>query len=83
MTVLRESELVRWLQRHPVTLTETQVQQLALLAAQPATWKRMPQTEVVDHAQFDRLHAAIGRGRGDGLSLLGDPRRGGVYPNQS
>jgi hypothetical protein len=63
VAVLRDDELVRWLQRHPVTLTPEQVQHLAAVAAQPAAWKRMPETEVVDHAAFDRLHAAIGRAR--------------------
>jgi hypothetical protein len=63
VVVLRESELVRWLQRHAVTLGPSQVQPLAALAAQPATWRRMPETDVVDHAAFDKLHAAIGRAR--------------------
>lgn len=61
--VLRESELVGWLQRHPVTLSPEQVRHLAIVAAQPAAWQRMPQTEPVDHAAFDRLHAAIARAR--------------------
>ena len=63
VVVLRETELVRWLQRHPVTLTPAQVQQLATLAAQPSTWRRMPETDVVDHSAFERLHVAIGRAR--------------------
>lgn len=61
VVVLRESELVRWLQRHPVTLSPEQVRHLATVAAQPAAWQRMPQAETVDHAAFDRLHAAIRR----------------------
>ena len=61
VAVLRDSELVRWLQRHPITLTSDQVQEIAALAAQPATWKRTPETEVVDHAEFDRLHGEIAR----------------------
>lgn len=64
VAVLHDHELVRWLQRRPVTLTPEQVQHLAAVAAQPAAWKRMPETEAVDHAAFDRLHAAIGRARG-------------------
>ena len=40
-----------------------QVQHLAAVAAQPAAWKRMPEADAVDHAAFDRLHAAIGRAR--------------------
>lgn len=63
VVVLRESELMRWLQRHPVTLSPEQVRHLATAAAQPAAWQRMPETEPVDHAAFDRLHAAIGRAR--------------------
>jgi hypothetical protein len=61
--VLREHELVRWLQRHPVTLSPERVRHLATVAAQPAVWQRMPETEPVDHAAFDRLHAAIERAR--------------------
>lgn len=61
--VLREHELVRWLQRHPITLLPEQVRHLATVAAQPAAWQRMPETETVDHAAFDRLHAAIRRAR--------------------
>ena len=61
VAVLRDSELVRWLQRHPITLTSDQVQEIAALAAQPATWKRTPETEVVDHAEFDRLYGEIAR----------------------
>ncbi|WP_169053966.1 nuclease-related domain-containing protein [Agromyces sp. H66] len=63
VAVLRDFELVGWLQRHPVTLTAEQVQQLASLAAQPATWKRMPETEAVDHDAFDRLRRDIERAR--------------------
>jgi hypothetical protein len=63
VVVLREHELVRWLRRHPVSLSPEQVQHLAVVAAQPSAWQRMPQTEPVDHAAFDRLHAAIGRAR--------------------
>lgn len=59
--VLHDHELVRRLQRHPATLTREQVQHVAAVAARPAAWKRMPETEVVDHTAFDRLHAAIGR----------------------
>lgn len=54
VAVLRDTELVRWLQRHPITLTPG-------VAAQPAVWKRMPEAEVVDHAAFDRLRVAIHR----------------------
>lgn len=63
VAVLHDHELVDWLQRRPATLTPGQVQHLAAVAAQPSAWKRMPETEVVDHAAFDRLHAAIGRAR--------------------
>ncbi|WP_164990527.1 nuclease-related domain-containing protein [Agromyces albus] len=63
VALLHDHQLVGWLQRHPVTLTPAQVQHLAAVAAQPAAWKRMPETDVVDHAAFDRLHAAIGRAR--------------------
>jgi len=63
VVVLRETELVRWLQRHPVTLMPEQVQHLATVATQPAAWRRMPERDVVDYAAFDRLHAAIGRAR--------------------
>lgn len=61
VAVLRDTELVRWLQRHPITLTPEQVQHIAGVAAQPAAWKRMPEAEVVDHAAFDRLRVAIHR----------------------
>jgi hypothetical protein len=57
--VLRESELVRWLQRHPSTLTPSQVQNLAANAAQPAAWQRMPETDTIDYAAFDRLRSAV------------------------
>lgn len=63
VAVLHDHELVRWLQRRPVTLTPEQVQHLAAVAARPAAWKRMPESEVVDHAAFDRLREAIGRAR--------------------
>lgn len=63
VVVLREHELVRWLQRHPVTLTPEQVQHVAAVAAQPAAWKRMAETDAVDHAAFERLHRDIGRAR--------------------
>jgi hypothetical protein len=63
VVVLREAELVRWLQRHPVTLGPSQVQHLAALAAQPATWKRMPEADDVDHSAFERLRAAVDRAR--------------------
>lgn len=63
VVVLREHELVRWLQRHPVTLTPEQVQHVAAVAAQPAAWKRMAETDVVDHAAFERLQSNIGRAR--------------------
>lgn len=63
VVVLREHELVRWLQRHPVALTPEQAQHVAAVAAQPAAWKRMAETDSVDHAAFERLHAAIGRAR--------------------
>jgi hypothetical protein len=61
--VLREFELAGWLQRHPVTLSPEEVRHLATVAAQPSAWQRMSQAEAVDHAAFDRLHAAIGRAR--------------------
>ncbi|WP_448006158.1 nuclease-related domain-containing protein [Agromyces bauzanensis] len=63
VAVLREFELVGWLQRHPVTLTPEQVQQLAALAAKPATWQRAPEIESVDHAAFERLRRDIERAR--------------------
>ena len=63
VVVLREAELVRWLQRHPETLGPTQVQHVAALVAQPATWRRMPETDVVDHSAFERLRAAVDRAR--------------------
>lgn len=63
VAVLHDHELVRWLQRRPVTLTPEQVQHVAAVAAQPAAWKRMPETDAIDHAAFDRLHVAIGRAR--------------------
>lgn len=63
VVVLREHELVRWLQRHPVTLSPEQVRHLTTVAAQPAAWQRMPETESVDHAAFDRLRTAIERAR--------------------
>lgn len=63
VVVLREHEVVRWLQRHPVTLTPEQVQHVAAVAAQPAAWKRMAETDAVDHSAFDRLHRDIGRAR--------------------
>lgn len=63
VVVLREHELVRWLQRHPVTLRPEQVQHVADVAALPAAWKRMAETDAVDHAAFERLHRDIGRAR--------------------
>ncbi|GAA1758793.1 hypothetical protein GCM10009747_17030 [Agromyces humatus] len=63
VAVVREHELVRWLQRNPVTLTPEQVQHIATVAAQPAAWQRTPETELVDHAAFDRLRRDIGRAR--------------------
>ena len=63
VAVLRETELTRWLQQHPVTLTPEQVHHLAVVAAQPASWKRMPEADVVDHAAFERLRVAIDRAR--------------------
>ncbi|GGI45834.1 hypothetical protein BCL57_001538 [Agromyces flavus] len=63
VVVLREHELVRWLQRHPVTLTPEQVQHLTAVAAQPAAWRRMPEPDAVDHEAFDRLQTAVGRAR--------------------
>lgn len=63
VVVLREHELVRWLHRHPVTLTPEQVQHVADGAALPAAWKRMAETDAVDHAAFERLHRDIGRAR--------------------
>ncbi|MDQ0893502.1 nuclease-related domain-containing protein [Agromyces ramosus] len=63
IVVLCESELVRWLQRHPVTLAPAQAQQLAALAALPVTWRRMPETDIVDHSAFERLRAAVDRAR--------------------
>ncbi|WP_448811224.1 nuclease-related domain-containing protein [Agromyces bauzanensis] len=63
VVVLRETELTRWLQRHPSTLTPSQVQRLASLAAQPATWKWMPETQVVGHPAFAQLRAAVDRAR--------------------
>lgn len=63
VVVLREHELVRWLQRHPVALTPGQVQHVAAVAAQPAAWQRMAETDAVDHAAFERLHRDIGRAR--------------------
>ncbi|MGR2752818.1 nuclease-related domain-containing protein [Agromyces arachidis] len=63
VVVLHEYQLVRWLQRRPTALTPDQVRNLATIAAQPAAWQRMATTEPVDHAAFDRLHAAISRAR--------------------
>lgn len=63
VVVLRETELTRWLQRHPATLSAQQVQQLAAMAAQPAAWQRMPEADAVDHAAFDRLRREIDRAR--------------------
>ena len=63
VAVLRDYDLVRWLQRHPITLTPEHVQHLAAVAAQPASWKRMPEADVVDRAAFDRLRVAIDRAR--------------------
>ena len=63
VVVLHDHQLVRWLQRHPATLTPEQVQHVAAVAAQPAAWQRMPEADAVDHAAFDRLHVAVGRAR--------------------
>lgn len=63
VVVLRETELTGWLHRHPATLAPSQVQQLATLAAQPPTWRRMPEADVVDHSAFERLRAAVDRAR--------------------
>ena len=63
VAVLRATELTRWLQQHPVTLTPEQVHHLAVVAAQPASWKRMPEADAVDHAAFERLRVAIDRAR--------------------
>ena len=63
VAVLRATELTRWLQQHPVTLTPEQVRHIAVVAAQPASWKRIPEADAVDHAAFDRLRVAIHRAR--------------------
>ena len=63
VAVLHDHELVRWLQRHPVTLTPQQVEHLAAVAAQPAAWKRMPEADAVDHTAFDLLRRDIERAR--------------------
>ena len=63
VAVLRDHELARWLQRHPVTLTPQQVEHLAAVAAQPAAWKRMPEADAVDHTAFDLLRRDIERAR--------------------
>ncbi|WP_187432579.1 nuclease-related domain-containing protein [Agromyces mariniharenae] len=63
VVVLHDHQLVRWLQRHPVTLTPEQVQRVAAVAAHPAAWQRIPEADAVDHAAFDRLHVAVGRAR--------------------
>ena len=36
---------------------------LAALADYSATWKRLPETEVVHYDEFDRLRAAVGQAR--------------------
>ena len=63
VAVLHDHELVRWLQRRPVTLTPQQVEHLAAVAAQPAAWKRMPEADAVDHTAFDLLRRDIERAR--------------------
>ena len=63
VAVLPDHELVRWLQRHPVTLTHQQLGHLAAVAAQPAAWKRMPEADTVDHTAFDVLRRDIERAR--------------------
>jgi hypothetical protein len=63
VVVLHDHELVRWLQRHPVTLTPEEVQHVATVAAQPTAWQRMPEADAVDHAAFDRLRSAVDRAR--------------------
>lgn len=59
--VLRETELTRWLLRHPVTLTLDQVRRIAKVATQPATWRPMPEVDVVDYTAFERLRRDIHR----------------------
>lgn len=61
VAVLRETELTRWLLRHPVTLIPEQVRRIAGVAAQPAAWKRMPEDDAVDYSAFDRLRRDIHR----------------------
>jgi len=63
VAVLHDHELVRWLQRHLVTLTPQQVEHLAAVAVQPAAWKRMPEAHAVDHTAFDLLRSDIERAR--------------------
>ncbi|MGI9822218.1 nuclease-related domain-containing protein [Agromyces sp. Marseille-Q5079] len=61
--VIRDTELVSWLRRHPTTLGPEQVRHIAGIAAQPAAWKREADAEKVDHAAFDRLRISIDRAR--------------------
>ncbi|MUN08946.1 nuclease-related domain-containing protein [Agromyces luteolus] len=61
VVVLREVELVRWLRRRRAALAPEQVERLAVVAAQPSAWQRMPEAEVVDHGAFERLRVDVDR----------------------
>lgn len=63
VVVLREHELVRWLQRHPVTLSPEQVRHLANIAAQSAAWQR-PSTTPHSIDCTPRSTVPVGGGRG-------------------
>ncbi|GAA2035797.1 hypothetical protein GCM10009819_20400 [Agromyces tropicus] len=63
VAVLRDTDLVRWLHLRPAILTPEQVQHVAMVAALPVSWKRLPPAESADHAAFDRLRRDVDRAR--------------------
>ncbi|WP_247828324.1 nuclease-related domain-containing protein [Arthrobacter antioxidans] len=66
VTVLTESQLLRWLTRRPVVHTPQQVALLAAAAAQPSTWRRTPSAlrDPVEVARsFDGLHRLVEQAR--------------------
>ena len=70
VTVVRASELHRWLSRRPRVLLSAEVDRLSAVAERPLTWGDCPMTgETVDEAavqsceRFARLRAEVGRSR--------------------
>jgi hypothetical protein len=61
--VLRDSELVRWFARHPVTLGHLEIAAVADAAAVPSTWHRAPNLEPADVAGFTVLRLEVDQAR--------------------